>query len=132
MDTLNKEFASLHSLSTALNLVSLGGVAFHGLVRRSFCFFSLFLAAAAAVTLLIGSTLLALPMMTRAYSIILGSGYVGQADGRRSPLLLTDCSGYLVSTNGSWVVWLQKQRSIDLGKQRLVAAKLVFNFYPRA
>lgn len=38
MDTLNKEFASLHGISTTLNFVALGGLAFHGMVRRSFCF----------------------------------------------------------------------------------------------
>jgi hypothetical protein len=68
MDTLNKEFASLHSMSTALNLISLGGVAFHGLVRRSFCFFSTLLMLLLLSLSSLGLTSLALPMMTRAQS----------------------------------------------------------------
>lgn len=36
MKTLNKEFASLHSISATLNLIALGGLAFHASVRRSF------------------------------------------------------------------------------------------------
>ncbi|MCO5576899.1 hypothetical protein L7F22_030720 [Adiantum nelumboides] len=36
MKTLNKEFASLHGISTSLNFVAMGGLIFHALVRRSF------------------------------------------------------------------------------------------------
>jgi hypothetical protein len=36
MQKLNKEFAGLHSISTLLNIASIGGLGFHALVRSSF------------------------------------------------------------------------------------------------